>query len=106
MNSKQYKVNFNELPWEDPSPGMRVKTDEIEGKRIRFIELSKAFVDKEWCTKAHHGYILDGELEFNFNGNLVKYSAGDGLMIPGGEESKHKATAITDRVSIILIEEV
>ena len=106
MKPNQFKVTFDKLPWEDPSPGMRVKTDENEGKRIRLIELSKAFVDKEWCTKAHSGYILEGELEFDFNGRSVKYSAGDGLMIPGGEESKHKATAITASVSIILIEDV
>ena len=106
MNSKQYKVNFNELPWEDPAPGMRVKTYNNGGKHIRLVEISNDFVDKEWCTKAHSGYILDGELEFNFNGNLLKYSAGDGLLIPSGEESKHKATAITARASIILIEDV
>lgn len=56
--------------------------------------------------KAHSGYLLDGELEFDFNGTSVKYGPGDGLMIPGGEESRHKAKTLTASASIILIEDV
>ena len=106
MNPKQFKVNIDELPWENPSPGMRVKTNENKGKRIRLLEITKDYVEDEWCSEAHTGYILDGELELDFDGNPVIYSPGDGLMIPGGEESKHKAKAITDIVSIILVEDV
>jgi len=99
------KVEFDSLPWQSPLNGARFKTFEQGNHRMRLVEFYRGFVEPDWCTKGHIGYVLDGELDIDFNGNLVRFSAGDGVFIPAGTENKHMARVLTDVVRLILIEE-
>jgi hypothetical protein len=47
-----------------------------------------------------------GKTDVDFDGNVVRFSAGDGLMIPKGEKARHKAIVITKVVKLILVEDV
>ena len=51
------------------------------------------------------GYVLAGEMDVDFSGQVVRFSAGDGVLIPQGEKHRHKATVITDVVRLILVED-
>ena len=101
-----YKIDFESIPWESPAPGMRVRAYEQGGKRVRLVEFSREFVEPDWCPKAHTGCVLEGMLEINFAGRLVLFRPGDGLFVPGGEESKHKARALTEVTRLLLVEDV
>ena len=59
-----------------------------------------------WCEKGHIGYVLSGELEIDFNGEIVKYIQGAGICIPTGTFTKHKARAITPSVQLFLVEDL
>ena len=100
------KIDFESIPWENPAPGMRVRTCEQGGKRVRLVEFSREFVEPDWCPKAHIGYVLEGMLEINFAGRLVLFRPTDGLFVPGGEESKHKARALTEITRLLLVEDI
>ncbi len=100
-----YKVLFNDIPWETPIPGARFKADEQNGKRLRLVEFTEELVEPYWCEKGHIGYVLTGEMEINFNGEIVSYVAGDGIVIPAGENHKHKAKVHSGTVQLVLIEE-
>ena len=70
------------------------------------VEFSKEFVEPDWCTKGHIGYILEGQMEINFDGKKVVFNAGDGVFIPAGEKHRHKGRVLTDIVKVILVEDV
>ena len=63
------------------------------------------FVDPEWCRARHVGYVLSGEMDVDFDGEVVRYRAGDGILIPGGEAHRHKATVVSDGVTLFLVED-
>ncbi len=103
---EKYKVDFESIDWEIPMNGARYKPYSYEGKRLRLVEFTKDFKEPNWCSKGHIGYILEGEMEINFDGEIVHFSSGDGVFIPEGEEHKHMAKVLTDVVKLILVEDV
>jgi len=103
---KKCKVDFDLIPWESPMNGVRFKPYGHGGKRVRLVEFSRDFVELDWCTKGHIGYILEGEMEIDFDGNIVHFASGDGIFIPTGEEYKHIAKVLTDVIRLILVEDV
>jgi quercetin dioxygenase-like cupin family protein len=69
-------------------------------------EFSREFVEADWCTKGHIGYVLEGQIEIDFDGEAIVFGPGDGLFIPAGEEHKHKGRALGDVVRVVLVEDV
>jgi ethanolamine utilization protein EutQ (cupin superfamily) len=100
---EQCKIDFTSMPWEISSEGARSKTYEQKGKQVRLVEFTDEFIETNWCTKGHIGYILEGQLEVNFNGNEVVFNKGDGLFIEAGEKDKHLGKAITKVVKMIFV---
>ena len=100
-----YKVDFGALPWTQPAAGVRCKVCVQDGRRLRLAEFTRDFIEPDWCTKGHIGYVLAGTLELDFHGETVTLGAGDGLSIPPGSAHGHKARVLTDRVRIFLVED-
>ncbi len=104
---KNYKILFNNLEWEKPSTGVELKIVSDGTRSIRLLRFYDDFIENEWCTNGHVGYVLDGEMSVDFNGRLEHYRKGDGLWIEDGVESKHKALIAKGKyVELILFEEV
>jgi len=93
------------MPWESPTAGVKFKAYEHNSRKLRLVELAREFVEPDWCTKGHIGYILEGQLEVNFDGKVIVFGPGDGLFISAGEKHKHKGRVLTDVVKIILAED-
>ena len=103
---EKYKLDFKAMPWEAPAVGVRFKAYEQDGRKLRLAEFTKEFIEADWCTKGHIGYVLEGQMEIDFDGKVIMFCPGDGLFIPAGEKHKHKATVLTDTLKIILVEDV
>ena len=103
---EHYRVDFESIPWEEPATGVRFKAYEQGTKRLRLVEFSKEFVEPDWCLNGHIGLILEGQMEIDFDGKVIKFNPGDGVFIPPGEEHKHKGRVLTDKVRAILVENV
>lgn len=99
------KINFLLISWEAPDVGVRSKLVARGGKRLRLVEFTSAFVERDWCLKGHVGYILEGELEILFSDHSEWFAVGDGIMIAGGEGWRHKARALSSSVRLILVED-
>lgn len=99
-------MDFESIPWENPATGVRFKVFEKDGKKLRLAEFAKDFVEADWCTRGHIGYIIEGQMEIDFNGKVIVFGPGDGLFISAGEEHKHKGKALTDIVRLILVEDI
>ena len=100
----QYKIDFESMAWEEPAEGVRFKAYEQDGKKLRLVEFAREFVEPDWCTKGHVGYILEGQIEIDFDGNVVVFKSGDGVFIPEGQKHRHKGRVLTDKVKAILVE--
>lgn len=101
---EQYRVDFASKPWEQRAAGVRCRVFEQDGRTVRLAEFTRDFVEPNWCTKGHIGYVLEGEMELDFHGMVVTLRAGDGLFIPPGDEHRHKARVLTDVVRVLLVE--
>ena len=99
------KINFPLISWDGAGVGVRTKVVARDGKRLRLVEFTEAFVEHEWCLKGHAGYVLGGELEILFADRIERFAAGDGIMIAGGQEDRHKAKALGSSVRLILVED-
>lgn len=103
---EQCKVDFESMAWESPAEGVRFKAYEQGGRKLRLVEFAKEFVEPDWCRKGHIGYILEGQIEIDFDGEVIVFGPGDGVFIPAGEEHRHKGRVLTDKVKVILVEDV
>jgi catechol 2,3-dioxygenase-like lactoylglutathione lyase family enzyme len=104
VEAPQFSVEFDKLEWESPAPGCRFKAFRRDGKQLRLAEFTPDFVEPDWCEKGHIGMVLNGELEIDFRGRLVRYLEGSAIFIPAGHG--HKARHITPLVRLFLVEEV
>lgn len=102
---EQYKIDFESMPWESPTAGVKFKAYERDASKLRLVEFSKEFVEPDWCTKGHIGYILEGQMEIDFDGEKEIFGPGDGVFIPAGQDHKHKGRVLTEKVTAILVEE-
>ena len=100
------KIDFDALPWETPTPGARFKSFRDGGKLLRIVEFTSEFVEPHWCEKGHIGFVIEGELEIDFHGKLMRYPEGSGIYITAGPESDHKGRAVTPTVRLVLVEDL
>jgi quercetin dioxygenase-like cupin family protein len=100
------RINFEQIPWESPMPGVRFKTHIQDNKRIRLVEYNREFIEPDWCRKGHIGYVLEGRFSIDFSGQTTEYAPGDGIFIPPGEEHKHKAIIHDELVKVVLVEDI
>ena len=98
-------MDFNSMPWVGPAPGVRFKAAERDGRKLRLVEFTHEFVEEDWCARGHTGFVLEGEIEIDFDGTTVKAYAGQGIMIPPGPRSRHKARVLSGTARLVLVED-
>ena len=102
---KHHLVDFNHMEWVDSGTGVRVKKVVHENQQMRIVEFSEGFVEPDWCQHGHAGYVLDGEFALDFNGTIERYKKDDVVLIPNGENDKHKAVlGKGEKVTLLLFE--
>ena len=102
--SDQRKIEFKDLHWQSHAPGTRFKAYQQAGKQVRLVEFGKDYIAFDWCVKGHIGWVIDGEIEIDFNGEIVRFHAGNGLFIQPG--NPHKVKARSDVATLFLVEEI
>lgn len=98
------RIDLEGVPWAEPAVGVRSKTADLGGRRVRVVEFAPGFSEAEWCRKAHAGYVLGGRLEVHFAEGAEVLSAGDALVIGAGEA--HRARVLEGPVRLFLVEDV
>ena len=101
----QYKIDFEAVGWERPMKGVRSRSVDRGGRRLRLVEYSEE-MEPHWCERGHWGCILEGSFEIEFEGQTELYAAGDGVFIPAGAEHRHRATVLSGPVRAIFVEDV
>ncbi|MDQ4127434.1 MAG: hypothetical protein M3151_05725 [Actinomycetota bacterium] len=72
------KVPFETLPWTADAPGIRAREIEIGGARWATVEYGEGVGRDEWCEEGHRGYVLRGEIEYEFDDGSTPLKAGEG----------------------------
>jgi quercetin dioxygenase-like cupin family protein len=101
----RYIVEFDKLEWESPIIGVRHKYIDQNNFRIRLVEYLKE-MPLHWCEKGHYGYLIDGQLEIEYENEKIVYNSGDGIFIPDGSDHKHRGKALTEKVVVFFMEKI
>lgn len=99
------KIDFEKVVWEETSPHFRSKSFEQNNKKVRIVELKKGLHHPDWCETGHIGYVLEGELNIDFDGEILNYKRGDILFIAPGQNEKHIPIPKSEKVLLLLVEE-
>jgi quercetin dioxygenase-like cupin family protein len=94
------------MDWESAAPKVRRKLHRVGNRQLRVVEFEKDLEHPEWCRTGHVGYLLQGRLALEFEGETLEIGPGDGFIIPDGEASRHRPVPLTDRVLLVLSEQV
>lgn len=101
----QYHIDFSQLKWQCPMPGLRFKAYQQDGRRLRLVEYTTE-MKPHWCEQGHFGYLLEGKFEIEFDDKKIIFNPGDGIFIPDGKEHRHKGKVLADVVRVIFVEDI
>ena len=99
----QYRAEFDKLEWESPFEGVRHKYIDQNNLRMRMVEYSKE-MQPHWCEKGHYGYVIEGQMQIEYENTKIIYKPGDGIFIPDGPDHRHRGKSLSARVLIFFIE--
>jgi quercetin dioxygenase-like cupin family protein len=99
----KYKSELEKIPWESPMKGVRHKYFDQNGMRLRLVEYSRE-MPVHWCEKGHLGYLIEGEMEIEFENTSETYLPGDAIFIPDGSKHKHKGRVLTEKAMAFFVE--
>ena len=101
-----FKISFETMQWQQIRPDVRQKVYCEGSRQIRLVEFKTSEGAEHWCETGHIGYVLKGALSISFDGEVISFKAGDGLFIPSGAASKHRAVAISSGTQLLMIEDL
>jgi quercetin dioxygenase-like cupin family protein len=101
-----FKVAFDEMAWQQVRPDVRQKVYCEGSRQLRLVEFATTDGPEHWCDVGHIGYVLKGSLEISFDGQVLAFKTGDGLFIPDGAQSRHRAVSIEPGTQLLMIEDV
>jgi quercetin dioxygenase-like cupin family protein len=102
----EFKVDFDSMEWQSHREGARSKVFREGSRQLRLVEFTSGEVAPNWCSQGHIGLVLSGGLEIDFGGRVVSYAEGDGVFIPSGPSSAHKANSIIPGTRLVMVEEI
>jgi hypothetical protein len=77
-------VPFGEMSWTDDAPGIQAREAEVEGTRWAIVEYEESASRDDWCEEGHRGYVVAGEIEYEFDDGRepLRASAGEAFLLP------------------------
>lgn len=100
-----FKVDFAGMAWRELREGVRDKSYREGARQIRLVEFDTSDGFDGWCQVGHIGYVLTGGLELDIDGRVVSFSSGDGLFIPSGAGTQHRAVSIVPGTRLLMVED-
>ena len=101
-----FKIGFDGMEWQQIRPDVRQKVYCEGSRQVRLVEFDRSDGAEHWCEVGHIGYVLKGALSISFDGQVISFKAGDGLFIPAGAASKHKAVSISSGTQLLMVEDL
>ena len=88
------QIDFASLAWDgwNSETLARVKEGEAEGFEMRLFEMGPSFVEPQWCTRGHIGYVVSGQYITELDGESLHMHAGQGFVLPPGTRHRSRNT--------------
>jgi quercetin dioxygenase-like cupin family protein len=80
------KLDFGAIAWADDQPDIHSRAAKALGQRWAIVEYEPAAAREEWCTDGHRGYVLSGQIEYEFDDGTarLRVEAGQGFYLAAG----------------------
>lgn len=80
-------VPFASAALEPEAPGIASRAIDVNGVRWALVEYEPDVLREEWCDEGHSGYVLEGEITYEFTDGAepLRLDAGEGFALPGGD---------------------
>jgi quercetin dioxygenase-like cupin family protein len=93
--SEPRAVRFTDMEWEDDVPGIRDRPTSVDNARWALVEYAEGASREEWCEEGHRGFVLEGEIEYEFNDGHppLRIDAGNAFLLPGGQAHRGRNLA-------------
>ena len=101
-----FRIDFNSLDWQSVRPGARFKLQRRGLRQVRLVEFLNGDVVPHPCEEGHVGMVLAGGLDIDIGGTIVSFREGDGVFIPAGSSTAHRATMIIPGTRLLFVEDV
>ena len=97
------RIEFEGESLEPEAPGIASRAIDVNDVRWAVVEYEPGVLREEWCLEGHCGYVLEGEVTYEFeNGDEpLRIAAGQGLMLPDGAGHRGRAGDSGARLFII-----
>lgn len=98
------RVDFEAIGWEDDQEDIRSRATRLTDQRWAIVEYSGGAAREEWCTDGHRGYVLAGQIVYEFDDGTppLTVDAGQGFHLAEGTGHRgHNPTAGVTRLFLI-----
>ncbi|MES2606315.1 MAG: hypothetical protein V4603_15380 [Pseudomonadota bacterium] len=100
-----FKINFEAMPWQEGREGVRFKLYCEGDRQLRLVDFGTADGYDSWCELGHIGYVIKGSLSIDCNGVVHAFKTGDGIFLPSGPDSRHRAVTIEPGTQLVMVED-
>ena len=80
------KLDFEAIAWEDDQPDIHSRALLALGQRWAIVEYEAGAARAEWCTDGHRGYVLAGQIDYEFDDGSppLALAGGQGFYLAAG----------------------
>ena len=80
------KLDFDSISWADDQADIHSRAAEALGQRWAIVEYEAGAAREEWCTDGHRGYVLAGQIEYEFDDGSASLAVeqGQGFFLAAG----------------------
>ena len=71
-------IDFGSIGWADDQPDIHSRAQEALGQRWAIVEYEAGATREEWCTDGHRGYVLAGQIEYEFDDGSAPLGVDEG----------------------------
>ena len=96
-------VEFADRPLEPEAEGIASRAVGVNGVRWALVEYEPATLREEWCREGHSGYVVEGDITYEFDDGAppIRATAGQAFRLPEGQGHRGRSGAAGARLFLI-----
>jgi quercetin dioxygenase-like cupin family protein len=90
-------LDFESIGWKDDQPDIHSRAAQALGQRWAIVEYEAGASREEWCTDGHRGYVLEGQIEYEFDdgSSPLAVEQGQGFFLAAGTGHRGRNPGVT-----------
>ena len=103
MSSVGDLVDLEARPLEPEAHGIASRAVDVDGVRWALVQYEPATLREEWCREGHSGYVVEGDITYEFDDGApsVHAEAGQAFRLPEGQGHRGRSGAHGARLFLI-----